>query len=123
MPLPLNATDIRVPGDNREQRARRIAWAYRRQLEASDPEACRAIDQLCYQAEEFWVHDQRPLDPEELLSAPDLASLLAIQPYDLRNWSQRGYIGKYCADDGSPVYHTGEVVAHMAKRHADRARV
>ena len=120
MPLPVTADEVRVHGDTREQRARRIAWAYRRQLESSDLSACRALDQVMYEVGEFWVADKRPLDPDELLAAPDMASLLAIQPHDLRNWASRGYINRYCADDGSPKYHTGEVVAHMAAAHAAR---
>jgi hypothetical protein len=121
VPLPVSLSQVAVPGDSREQRARRIAALYRQQLEASDPAACRALDQLMYDAGEYWVADRRPLDPEELLSAPDLAQYLGIRQYDLRNWSNRGHIGKYTADDGSPLYSTGEVLAHMASKHATRA--
>ena len=74
-----------------------------------------------YEAGEYWVADRRPLDPEELLPAADLAQYLGLRPYDLRNWSNRGHIGKYCAPDSSPLYHTGEVLAHMANQHAARA--
>jgi hypothetical protein len=123
---------LTVPGESREDRAKRVAKSYRQlvvdlaQHRYLDPahELAR-LDQR-WAAED--VHWQIPggadllSDPEEWLSAPDLAHALGRTRKDIYNWARRGQIEQRVGADGGPEYLIGSVIAYQARLFARRAQ-
>ncbi|PKQ59737.1 hypothetical protein B5566_02530 [Mycobacterium sp. MHSD3] len=116
-------------GEPRELRNKRIALEAINLLEyAATEEGLRRVqDWVRHELEAFrrrweargvpWVRpDRNHYDPDEWLTARDMAERADVQPDTVRRWHYRGYITSIPGADGRPLYNVGEVVAYQAKR-------
>ncbi|WP_458317125.1 hypothetical protein [Mycolicibacterium brisbanense] len=111
------------PGDSREDRAKRIARSYRElifditQGRIADPAgALHRLDRQWMSYGVNWHMPQRtPLDPEEWMSAPDLANAIGRTRRDIYNWARLGHIEHRCGPDGAPEYSVGSVISYQAQ--------
>lgn len=120
------------PEDSREERAQRVAHSYRdlvqriAQGECDDPAGdLHRLDQHWHGYGVHWhTPSDRPLDPDEWLSATDMAHLIHRSRRDIYNWAARGNIEQRVSADGSPEYSVASVIAYQRKlvqrRHAMR---
>lgn len=69
------------PGDSPTARARRVAHAYRAELEAHNPKACGWLDERMRSWGQHWVVPRLvTLTPDRLLTAAEAADVLCIDP-------------------------------------------
>lgn len=113
--------------DSREDRAKRVALA--------------AIDLACHLArdehdaakiESFrsrWVGAgagwvavrQTPIDPDDWLSAGEMAALVDVSASAVYKWRCRGHISERRDPNGRPLFNVGEVLAWLAAQRMRRA--
>ncbi|MCG7592406.1 hypothetical protein [Mycobacterium sp. PSTR-4-N] len=118
------------PGDSREDRAKRVALSYRSlAFEASQgriDDIAGELHRLDWRWSEYGVTwttpSQRPLDPEEWMTAADLAIVINRPRKDLYNWARLGHIEQRCGPDGAPEYSVASVIAYQRKLHQRRTR-
>lgn len=116
------------PGDSREDRAKRVALSYRSlifdisQARIKDPAgALRRLDAQWAQLGIHWTTpNPYPLEPDDWLSAPDLAHAIDRTRKDIYNWARLGHIEQRCGPDGAPEYSVASVIAYLQKRRARR---
>jgi hypothetical protein len=117
-------------GDSREDKARRVADSYRdlvrriAQGQCDDPAGeCHRLDQTWIARGIDWLNPNRdkPLDPDEWMTAPDLAALIGRPRKDIYNWARLGHIQQRCGPDGAPEYLAGSVVQYHARLRHRRA--
>lgn len=60
---------------------------------------------------------QVPYDPDEWLTAAEMAERADVEPDTVRRWHYRGHITSVVGSDGRPYYNVGEVVAYQARRY------
>jgi hypothetical protein len=119
------------PGDSREDKARRIALSYRElvfeisQGRCDDPAgALHRIDAHWSQLGVHWHLPSRPdmlTEPDEWMSAPDVAHAIDRTRKDIYNWASRGHIQQRCGPDGTPEYLVGSVINYAKTLRARRA--
>jgi hypothetical protein len=101
------------PGDSPEDRAKRIALAYRRQLAAVDPLAAVALDDHWACVGAGWVKPATaPLDLDEWLTPGEMADKLHIDPRRMRDWARRNKI-RVLDVRGVRKYCVGDVIEYM----------
>ena len=113
----------------REVRNKRIAIEAVTLLEriANDEGGMRAQEWARYELEQFrqrweargvkWLRPPRePFDPDEWLSAPDMAERSDVKAETVRRWHLRGHITAITNDDGGLLFNVGEVNAYLARR-------
>lgn len=118
------------PADSREERAQRVARSYRALVQAIAQGRCDDpagdLHRLDYEWHGYGIHwhvpNHRPLDPNEWMTAADLAHLTNRSRKDIYNWAARGNIEQRTRPDGSPEYSVASVIAYQQKlarrRHA-----
>jgi hypothetical protein len=112
------------PTDSREDRARRVALAYRQLAELMiagqlpDPVASlRRLDDKWIELGQGWVvPTHAPLDPDAWLSPSELAELLHLEARALQDWHRRGHIRRIKRHGSPAVYSVGDVIKYYAKR-------
>lgn len=79
------------PGDSPTVIARRVAWAYRQQLEKSDPKECAELDRIVAGLGQQWATVQ-PVTrtPDEWVSARDAADITSLSLDQLRGLRRAG---------------------------------
>ena len=94
---------------------RRIIDAYRSKLMEVSPAACNEVDDQMYAEGEKWVCDERPIDPDKLMTAPEIADRIGYKVYDIRNWARRNPDAIPAHRDGRNVrYRLGDVLRFWA---------
>lgn len=116
------------PADTREDRAKRVALSYRAlilditQGRCTDPAG--DLHRLDWHWSEYGITwttpTQAPLDPDEWMTAADLAIAINRPRKDIYNWAARGHIEQRCGPDGAPEYLVESVIAYQRKLHARR---
>ncbi|MGV0042045.1 hypothetical protein [Mycobacterium colombiense] len=123
------------PGATREDKAKHVARAYRQlvfditQGHVDDPAGeLHRLDQQFIDRGIYWMQPSHPdllAEPEQWMTAPDLAHLLDRPRKDIYNWSRLGHIEQRCGPDGTPEYRVGSVINYQAKlrqRRTERAK-
>jgi hypothetical protein len=114
--LPSSRTGWPWPGDSREDRAKRVALAYRHRLAELDPSAAAELDEQWAELGAGWVAPApAPLDLDAWHSAGEMAELLHIDPQYLRDWARRKHIRVIQDTRKRRLYCVGDVVAYMRK--------
>jgi hypothetical protein len=112
------------PGDSREDKAKRVALAYRdlifdiTQGHCDDPAAELHRLNLKWAEHGIYWHLHRPellIDPDEWMSAPDLAHALDRTRKDIYNWARLGHITQRAGPDGTPEYLVASVLEYHKK--------
>lgn len=116
-------------GEPRELRNKRIALEAINLLEyAATEEGLRRVqDWVRCELEAFrrrweargvpWMRpDTTPFDPDEWLTADEMAKRADVKPDTVRRWHYRGYITSIPDAGGRRLYNVGEVVAYQARR-------
>lgn len=112
------------PGDTVLDLVKRLMLSYRLALQDRDPEACAEIDSLAHDEARtsVMIPDEKPYDPDEMVSDRDAAHLAEVSPITIRKWASEGLIKRYLAEDGSRRYRLCEIHAVKQLRRQDRAR-
>jgi hypothetical protein len=117
------------PGDSREDKAKRVALSYRQLLfdvtqgHVDDPAG--ALHRLDEHWAEHGIYWPRPrldaIDPDEWLTAADLAHLVDRTPADIYRWARRGKIQQRTGPDGAPEYLLASALDYQRERRQRRA--
>lgn len=116
------------PGDSREDKAKRVAVSYREVVQRiAQGEAINAAFEL-YLLDQQWashgIYWPNPpddlIDPDEWLTAADMAHLTDRTPADIYRWARRGNIQQRLSADGSPEYHVASAIAYQHKQRQRR---
>lgn len=115
------------PGDSREDKAKRVALSYRQLVEDITQGRCYDPADDLYRLDQRWaaygIHWPNPpldhIEPDEWLTAADVAHLADRTPADIYRWARRGNIQQRASADGSPEYLVGSVINYQ---HQQRAR-
>ncbi|WP_156752957.1 hypothetical protein [Mycobacterium sp. 1245801.1] len=120
-------------GDSRELRNKRVAMdafdLLDRAVQESTtmgPETLRIeVEDLRRRWESrgvMWLRpDRTPYDPDEWLTANEMAERADVRPITVRMWANRGHITSQRID-GHVYYNVGEVVAYQGRRHTEIGR-
>jgi hypothetical protein len=111
----------------RELRNKRIAIEAVALLDrAATEEGLRVQAWLQHEVEEFrrrwekrgvpWLRVVPTYDPDEWLTANEMAERADVKPDTVRRWHYRGYITAEKGGDSQLYYNVGEVVRYQAKR-------
>lgn len=110
------------PDDTPEMAARRIARMYRALIRAIAKGQCDDpagdLHRLDTQIQRWGIHwhndsDHRPpLDPDEWMTAPDLAAAIHRTRKHIYNWARLGHIEQRCGPDGTPEYLVATVIQY-----------
>ena len=133
----MTVTSIRAqpwpwPGDSREDKARRVAGSYRDLIQriamgqCDDPAGdLHRLDETWTARGITWIRPNRttPLDPDQWLTAPELAEIIGRPRKDIYNWARLGHIEQRCGPDGTPEYLTGSVIQYHARLRTRRAGI
>ena len=118
------------PQDSREDRAKRVARSYRNALEdiargrhdtnGLPPDAAGDLYRLDVYWARYGIHwttrrADLTLDPDDWMSAPDLAHALDRTRKDIYNWARLGHIQQRTAPDGAPEYSVASVINYQRK--------
>lgn len=111
------------PGDSREEKARRVAQSYRQlvieiaQNRCDDPAgALYRLDHCWADLGIYWpVPSDVPLDPDDWMSAPDLAHAINRDRRDIYNWARLGRIEQRAGADGTPEYSVESVFRYSSE--------
>lgn len=120
------------PGATREDKAKHVARAYRQlvfditQGRITDPAgALHRLDMRFIDHGIHWLHTTHPdllTEPDQWMSAPDLAHILDRTRKDIYNWARNGHIDQRPGPDGAPEYRIGSVVDYQRKLQQRRTR-
>lgn len=109
----MTQTDWPWPGDSPEDKAKRVALAYRQRLEACNPLAAAELDTYWQAHGAGWVTPAHtPLDLDEWLTPSEMADRLHIDPRRMRDWARRGQI-RVMDINARRMYCVGDVIEHM----------
>lgn len=116
-------------GDTREDKAKRVALSYRElifditQGRCTDPAGdLHRLDQHWAQHGIYWpVPSQQILDPNEWVTAAELAHLIDKSPTDIYQWARRDKIQQRTSADGTPEYSIASAVAYKLARRQKRS--
>ncbi len=117
------------PGDSREDRAKRVALSYRSLIFEITQGRCNDPAGALHRLDAHWaglgIHwttpSPYPLEPDDWLSAPDLAHAIDRTRRDIYNWARLGHIDQRCGPDGAPEYSVASVIAYLQKLRAKRS--
>lgn len=110
------------PGDSALDRSRRIARSYRTELYAVDPDRCIELDNKARLLGEGWVApEQAVFTVDDMLTAPQIAEILGVQPATVRQWGARHLVKRHTTLDGRTVYRLGDVIDYQADQRRRRA--
>lgn len=117
------------PGDNREDKAKRIALSYRElvfditQGRCDDPAGdLHRLDRHWAEYGHYWPNPgMMPADTDEWLTAADLAHLIDKSPVDIYRWARRDKIHQRVSPDGSPEYSLPSARAYQQEQRDRRA--
>ncbi len=115
------------PGETREDKAKRIARAYREALvdlaagRSNNPGAdLYLLDEQWIDLGAYWVRpDRAPINPDDWVNLRDAAHFADRNEKTIRVWAHRGHIEQRCAADGSPEYHLQSLIDYQRRRNAD----
>lgn len=121
------------PGDDREDRAKRVALAYRQLLlQVAYGEVCDATAALAA-CDEYWLDRGQhwvspaidPYDPDDWITANDAAHYTGYEPTTIRKWAElkrKGNDGitEKIGPDGRPRYNIGDIRLYDARRRQRR---
>lgn len=119
------------PGATREDKAKHVARQYRQLVidiaaGHADPTAARqALDDELRDRGIHWLENAAVDlldDPDEWMSAPDLAHHLDRPRKDIYNWARLGHIEQRCGPDGAPEYRVGSVIEYAKNLQRRRTR-
>lgn len=126
----LQVEDWPWPGDSREERAKRIARAYRElifditQGRCDDPAgAMHRLDMKWRKYGVFWHMPTAapPLDENEWVNNRDAAHYADRAEATIRTWAHRGHIETRTGRDGSTQYLLGSLMAYAVQQRRRRA--
>ena len=102
------------PGDDRTQRARRVALAALIELRKADPAACDKVEAAAVRMGETWVQPKRgAIDLDELLTATQAADYADVKPRTIDTWRSRGL--KVTNTPDGPRYRWGDVLDYRTE--------
>jgi hypothetical protein len=79
------------PADTPVERARRVAWSYREQLNALAPEACRQLDERTLQLGQKWIVPRLTLySDDDQLTIDEVADFCDVKLGTVDRWIARG---------------------------------
>lgn len=116
------------PGDSREDRAKRVALSYRQlvfditqgRIEDAAGELYRLDQEWAGYGVHWPIPGTQPVDPEEWLTAADLAHLIDRTPADVYRWARRGNIQQRAGADGSPEYSIESALTYQRQQRQRR---
>lgn len=109
------------PGDNREERAKRVALAYRTALFNHAPEACEVLDEHWISLDQFWIRPtNQPLRLDDWLTEKEIGEMLSISSKGVYMLGHRGRIPCYEVN-GVRLYRVGDVVQYHSERRTWRS--
>jgi hypothetical protein len=117
------------PGDDREDKAKRIAHSYRQlvfdisQGRCDDPAGeLHRLDRHWAQYGHYWACPGLiPVEADEWLTAAELAHLIDKSPVDIYRWARRGKITQRVSPDGSPEYSLSSARLYQQQQRQRRA--
>ncbi|DAZ90331.1 hypothetical protein [Mycobacteroides abscessus] len=120
----MTTTHVHVYRESREARNKRIAITAIDLLtrivagDISDPAAALArFHQERINEHVYWTQPSTmPYDPDQWLTANEMAEIADVEPGTVQKWNHRGYITSSEAHDGTKLYNVGEVNRLLAKR-------
>lgn len=120
------------PGHNREERAWHVARTYRNLVFEISQGRCTDPAGELYRLDNKWAeHGIHQLttndadllgDPDEWMTAPDLAHAISRPRQDIYNWARLGHIEQRTGPDGTPEYKVGPVLEYQQKLRERRVR-
>lgn len=118
----MSAKRVHVYRETREERNKRIALEALTLLEkaAGGKAVSLELEELHRRWEARGVRWTRPTplicDPDDWLTANDMAEYFDVTAEMVRRWHYRGRITSERSPDGTPLYNVGEVIAYRARR-------
>ena len=111
------------PADSREDRAKRVARSYRQLIQDIAQHRCPDPAGDLHRLDQRWatygIHWLLPrpdmLNPDEWMSAPDLAHFIDRTRRDIYNWARLGHIDQRTGPDGAPEYSVASVIDYQRK--------
>lgn len=111
------------PGDNREDKAKRVCMSYRQLAESLAPHKVAALDDKWQAMGIEWVKPSLAhFDLEDWYTARDLAHLIDRNQRDIYDWARRGHIEQRAGADGNAEYLLGSVVEYMKQLRIRRGK-
>jgi hypothetical protein len=105
------------PNDTREQRARRVALAYRAELERTAPERAKRLDATWTERGQGWIAPTyTPLRLDDWLTPDELADMFHVPPCSFKDWHRRGHIRVMKMANNKRLYNVGDIVNYSAAR-------
>jgi hypothetical protein len=103
-------------------RYRRIIDAYRSKLLEVDERACMSVDIKVEDWGDGWVTDERPVDPNRLMTAREIADQFGLTVYNIRDWSRRhpDLVPKNIVE-GKVLFRLGDVLRYRAQQTMNRS--
>lgn len=119
------------PGDDREDKAKRIALSYRQlvfditQNRVDDPAgALHRLDQHWAEHGHYWPRPgAMPVEDDEWMTAAELAHYLDKSPADIYRWARRAKIQQRTGADGAPEYSLSSAQQYLLERRQKRAGI
>ncbi|DAZ90133.1 Uncharacterised protein [Mycobacteroides abscessus subsp. bolletii] len=116
--------NVHVYRESREVRNKRIAIIAIDLLtrvvagDIADPAAALArFHQARVDEHVYWTQPSAmPYDPDQWLTANEMAEIADVLPSTVQQWNYRGYITSSQAHDGTKLYNVGEVNRYLARR-------
>lgn len=109
------------PGDSPLDRRSRVARTYRDALAEVAPERCAELDETARRFGQGWILPSLlTYQPEELLTAQEVAEMCNVQPDTVRQWRKRG-LRTVGTPDGAR-YLVADVLEYHAQIRYRRAR-
>lgn len=112
------------PGDMAADRAKRIAIAYRRELEKVDPDACQLLDDQFANMAESWMLPTLALhDPDDWVRIEEAALMVGRGTSAIHKWIQRKLLPSLKDDAGRSIVRVGDVLdvaAQFRRKRSER---
>lgn len=104
--------------DDRFDRRSRVAHMYRDRLADENAEACAELDEVMLAFGQRWIVDHHAVDPNELLTAEQIAEWADVSKRTVDKWVERGHLERRVNADRQVVYLLADLINYQKKRHA-----